>query len=123
MWMLFSSTELMRRGKYHFDHSQCFGSQHSTLKVMRAFKPFIWGGIKGTGQVIDERTGRPDLVYSGSHVWSGMRAVASQSGHTFITDQAKANWEQFTYSWIRDRGQDPFSVMGEPQLRDLWCDQ
>ena len=118
MWILFSSTELMRRVKAHFDHMKCYGGE---LQVRLAFRPFVFGGIKGTGQMVDERSGRPDLVYCGSHVWSGLRPIASQSGHTIITEQAQANWEQFTYSWIRDRGQDPFVAIGRPQWSHLWA--
>ena len=87
-----------------------------------AFRPFIFGGPKGTGQMVEERSG-PALVYCGRHVWSGMRSVASQSGHYVLSEKAQANWEQFQYSWIRDRGQDPFVIIGAPEWSHLWSDR
>ena len=89
---------------------------------MLAFKPFIFGGPKGHGQMIDERVG-PALVYCGSEVWTGLRAVGSQSGQYVVSEQAQANWEQFQYSWIRERGFNPFGIIGDPQLSHLWVNR
>ena len=89
------------------------------LQVMLAFKPFIFGGVKGHGQMMDDRHG-PALVYCGSEVWSGLRPVGSQSGHYVVSEQAQANWEQFHFSWIIERGHNPQGIIGEPLFRHLW---
>ena len=88
---------------------------------MLAFRPFVFGGIKGHGQMTDQRCG-PGLVYCGSEVWSGLRPVSSQSGHYVISEQALANWEEFQFQWIIERGHNPYGIIGEPSYKHLWSD-
>ena len=117
--MLFSLTELMRRVKVAFDHKRAWGGS-TPSKFMLAPRAFVWSCVRGVGELIDESSESPNMVYCGSHVWSGMSPHASQSGHTLISGQAKARWEQLMYGWVLDRGQDPYAIMGGPQFKDLW---
>ena len=80
----------------------------------------MWGGIKGTGELIGPMSGSPTMCYCGQHAWSGMNAHRSQSGHIQHSLAAKARWEQFTYDWVTETGQDAFAIIGLAQYTDHW---
>ena len=60
MWVLFSSTELMRRVRVTFDRKWMGGwYQKAALMVMKAWEPFHFHGSNGNDTVVIDADGSP----------------------------------------------------------------
>ena len=123
VWILSSSTEIMRRVKLTFDHEWVRGwqTQLKPLRVMLSPRPFIFRGTKGHSGILIGPSGSPgDIVWSGADAWSGLNALSSQSGFMEFSPEVKGMWEKFIYETVTAQGMNAEALMGAPQFQDYW---
>ena len=102
MWILFSSTELMRRVKGTFDRTWAFG-QREPLQVMLSPNAFIWTGIRSRGQLLTPE-GSPSQLWAGDQVWQGFALDQAMRGSTYWPRHAKAQWDKFMHNFLTEKG-------------------
>ena len=118
-WILFSSTELVRRVKATFDRQWIMDWKHQRAPLMVIWEPFHFHGIRGNDDTIIDADGLINgLVWTGSHVWSGFDQSVAHRGHIDFPVKIKARWEQLWYAWVNKMGYVAEAVIGPPQLRE-----